>query len=115
MIPGIPAGINPKQVEMLMRQFGIKSEEIPAKKVIFELVDKKLVIENPTVNAIDAQGQKMYQVMGEAKEEKGGDSNEEDVKLVMEQSGATKARAEKALKEADGNIAEAILKLNKKE
>ena len=113
MIPGIPAGINPKQVEMLMRQFGIKTENIAAKRVIFELADKKLIIENPTVNAIDAQGQKMYQVVGEAKEEKGGASNEEDVKLVMEQSGATKAKAEKALKEAQGNIAEAILKLKK--
>ena len=113
MIPGIPAGINPKQVEMLMRQFGIKTENIVAKRVIFELADKKLIIENPTVNAINAQGQKMYQVVGEAKEEKGGASNEEDVKLVMEQSGATKAKAEKALKEAQGNIAEAILKLKK--
>src|SRR3989338_6771200 len=113
MIPGIPAGINPKQVEMLMRQFGIKTENIVAKRVIFELADKKLIIENPTVNAINAQGQKMYQVVGEAKEEKGGASNEEDVKLVMEQSGATKAKAEKALKEANGNIAEAILKLKK--
>jgi len=113
MIPGIPAGINPKQVEMLMRQFGIKTENIAAKRVIFELADKKLIIENPTVNAINAQGQKMYQVVGEAKEEKGGASNEEDVKLVMEQSGATKAKAEKALKEAQGNIAEAILKLKK--
>ena len=113
MIPGIPAGINPKQVEMLMRQFGIKTENIAAKRVIFELADKKLIIENPTVNAINAQGQKMYKVVGEAKEEKGGASNEEDVKLVMEQSGATKAKAEKALKEAQGNIAEAILKLKK--
>ena len=76
MIPGLPAGINPKQVEMLMRQFGIKTENIAAKRVIFELADKKLIIENPTVNAINAQGQKMYQVVGEAKEEKGGASNE---------------------------------------
>lgn len=113
MIPGIPAGINPKQVEMLMRQFGIKTEQINAKKVIFELEGKRLVIENPQVNSIIAQGQKMYQVVGEAKEESAGIS-EEDVKLVMEQSGAGKAKAEKALKEAQGNIAEAILKLKEK-
>ena len=53
--------------------------------------------------------------MGEAKEEKGGASNEEDVNLVMAQSGATKAKAEKALKEAQGNIAEAIVKLKGKQ
>lgn len=114
MLPGMPAGINPKQVEMLMRQFGIKSQEIAAKRVIFELADKRLIIENPQVNAIEAQGQKMYQVVGEATEEKGQSPNEEDVKLVIEQSGASKAKAEKALKEAKGNIAEAIIKLKEK-
>ncbi|MBI2530350.1 MAG: nascent polypeptide-associated complex protein [Candidatus Diapherotrites archaeon] len=113
MIPGIPAGINPKQVEMLMRQFGIKTEQINAKRVIFELEDKRLVIENPQVNSIIAQGQKMYQVVGEAKEEGKEGINEGDLNLVMEQSGAAKAKAEKALKEANGNIAEAIVKLKK--
>ncbi len=114
MIPGIPAGINPKQVEMLMRQFGIKSEDIHAKRVVFELEGGKLVIENPTVNAINMQGQRMYQVVGEAKEEKEEGAGEEDIKLVMEQSGAGKAKAEKALKDANGNIAEAIIKLKGK-
>lgn len=128
MFPGMGGKINPKQIQALMRQFGIKSESIPAKRVVFELEGKRMVIDAPQVNAIDAQGQKMYQVMGEMKEEKGkagggagkesaGEGKEgipeEDVKMVMEQAGAKKAEAVKALKETNGDIAEAIVRLKK--
>ena len=36
-----------------------------------------------------------------------------DIDLVAEQTGKSKSEAEKALKETDGDIAEAILKLTK--
>ena len=109
MIPGL-GKMNPKQMQGMMKQLGIKTEDLNAKKVIFELEDgNKLVIENPSVNVMNTQGQKIYSVVGKAKEEKG--LNEDDLKMVIEQTGKTKEEAEKALNESNGNIAEAIMKL----
>lgn len=111
MIPGM-GKMNPKQMQGLMKQFGIKSEELNATKVVFELADGgKLIIEHPNVTAMNAQGQKIYSVTGEAKEEK--PVNEDDLKMVTEQTGASKEDAEKALEESNGDIAEAIMKLKK--
>jgi len=111
MFPGM-GGMDPRKMKMMMKQLGIKSEDIDAKRVIFELENGKLVIDNPQVSAIDMQGQKTYTVMGEAKEEAGG-VPEEDVKMVAEQAGVSEKEAKKALEEADGDIAEAISKLKK--
>ncbi|MBU2100207.1 nascent polypeptide-associated complex protein [Candidatus Micrarchaeota archaeon] len=111
MFPGM-GRMNPKQMQGMLKQFGIKSEEIKAKKVVFELEDgSRLIIENPNVSVMNAQGQKIYSVVGNATEEKG--LNEEDLKMVIEQTGAEKTDAENALNESNGNIAEAIMKLKK--
>ena len=69
MFPGM-GGMDPRKMKMMMKQLGIKSEEIDAKRVIFELDNSKLVIENPQVSAINMQGQKTYTVVGEEVEEK---------------------------------------------
>jgi len=102
--------MNPQQMQKLMKQFGIKTEEIPAKKVIIELEGKELVIENPSVTAMIMQGKKTYTVMGDEKEEEQG-FPEEDIEMVMEQGKCDRERAEKVLKELNGDIAEAIIKL----
>ncbi|MEM3400105.1 MAG: nascent polypeptide-associated complex protein [Candidatus Micrarchaeia archaeon] len=105
-----PAGINPRQMRRMMEQMGIKSEEIDAKRVIIETSNGKIIIENPQVTAIEFQGQKTFQVMGNIKEE---EFSEADVMLVMEQANATREAAEKALRESQGDIAKAILSLKK--
>lgn len=112
MLPGL-GGMNPKQMQGLMKQFGIKSTDLKAKRAIFELEDgKRLVIEGPSITLVDAQGQKIYTVIGEAKEEKGEEGiPEEDIKLVAEKTGASKEKARKALEKANGDIAEAIAEL----
>jgi len=110
MIPGL-GNMNPKQMQRMLKQFGIKSDEIAAKKVVFELENgTKLVIEKPQVTAIDMKGQKTYTVMGEAVEQKKG-IPEEDIKMVMEQAKVDRKKAEAALKKNEGDIAEAILEL----
>lgn len=123
--------MDPRRMKAMLRQFGIKSEDINAKRVIFELESGKLVIENPQVTAMDIQGKKTYTVMGEAKDslhDGAGDSDsveeetsdaeegaqeipESDVEMVAEKAKATKAKARKALEETGGDIAEAIEKL----
>ncbi|MFH1586543.1 MAG: nascent polypeptide-associated complex protein [Candidatus Diapherotrites archaeon] len=102
--------MNPKQLKSAMRQFGIKTEEIDAKRVVFELDGKNLVIDNPEVTAMIIQGKKTYTVMGDAKEE-AGSVPEEDVKMVAEQAGVSEKEAKEALEAAGGDIAEAITKL----
>lgn len=111
MIPGM-GKLDPKQMQRMMKQLGIKSEEIAAKKVIIETDSKKIIINNPSITAIDMKGQKSFQIVGEVSEQSMG-VPEEDIQMVAEQTGKTKKEAEKALTETNGDIAEAILKLKK--
>jgi len=106
-------GADPKQLERLMRQFGIKTEEVKAKRVVFELENGgKIVIENPAITAMVMQGKKTYTVMGEEEEEKPEKSiPEEDIKMVMEQTGTSRKKAEEALKKNDGDLAKTIMEL----
>lgn len=111
MFPGM-GRINPKQMQAMMKQFGIDSKEIEAERVIFELKDKKIVIENPAVSVVTAQGKKTYTVMGEEKEEQKG-FPKEDIEMVASSGGVSFEKAKKALEEAEGDLAEAIAKLKK--
>ncbi len=115
MFPGMGRGMDPKSLERMMKQLGIKTEEIKAKKAIFELENgKKLVIEKPSINAMTVQGKKTYTVMGEEKEEQGKkEIPEEDIAMVAEQTGASREKAKKALEKNDGDIAKTIIELKK--
>jgi len=104
-------GMNPKDMARVMKQMGIKSDELSAKRVVIELEGKKLVIEPAQVVQIEMQGQKSFQISGDVKEE--STDSLEDVKLIMAQAGCTLEEAQNALKEANGDIAQAILKLQK--
>jgi len=101
-------------MQSMMRQMGIQTEEIPAKRVIIESGDKRIVIEPATVSAMTVQGQKTYTVNGtESIEELEFKPSEEDIKMVAEQAGCSEDDANAALRETKGDIAEAILKLKK--
>lgn len=104
----------------LMQQMGITTEEIDANRIVIEKKDGlRLVIENPSITQIDLKGQKMFQVTGEPREEQAGKKGkeeteektegEEDVEIIMRKTGASREQAQRALDEAGGNIAQAIL------
>ena len=106
--------IDPRQLKKVMDRMGIKSESIDASRVIIETADKDIVIENPDVIAINAQGSVSFQISGMVNEvdKTKVEINDEDVKFVMEKAGVSDgSAARKALEESNGNIAEAILKL----
>ena len=126
MIPNM----NPGQMKKLMQQMGIKNIEIPATRVVVEKEDgSQLVVKNPQVMMIEMGGAQTLQVSGEFSEEQGtGNSNEKgenkgeagqqskeqnkeqtDVDIVMEQTSASREDADRALQEAKGDIAEAIM------
>ena len=109
-------GMNPKQMAQLMKQMGIKNEEIPCAKVIIEKTDGgKIVVTEPNVVLIEMQGQKSFQVSGtiSSDEEEGEKQENSDAKMVAEETGCTLEQATKALEETNGDIAEAIMKLKK--
>lgn len=111
--------MNPRQMKQAMKRMGISQEEMRGvEEVIIRTADKEYVIRDAAVTCVTMQGQRTYQVMGEiemrprqtAKDE-GVAIPEEDVQLVMSQTGASKERAVQALTECDGQPAEAILKI----
>jgi len=105
-----PGGMNPKNMGRMMKQFGIKSDELEAKKVIIELAEgKKLVFDSPQVQCMEVQGNKTYTVIGTPVEETS--IPQEDIAMVAEQAGVSKEDAKAALEKANGDIAEAILSL----
>jgi nascent polypeptide-associated complex subunit alpha len=113
MFPGF-GGMDPRQMKMMLKQFGIKSEEIHAKRVVFEFEEKKIIIEEPQVTAMDMHGNKIYSVMGKEIEEKAKtEIPESDILMVSEKAKVSREEAFNALKETKGDIAEAIQKLTK--
>jgi nascent polypeptide-associated complex subunit alpha len=107
-------GMNPKQMASMMKQMGIKSEEVDCSRVIFEKSDgTKMIVENPQVTQVEMQGQMSFQVAGEVKKQGVESDEKSDIELIMEKTGASKHDAEDALLESGGDLAEAIVKLQK--
>ncbi|MEK6890389.1 MAG: nascent polypeptide-associated complex protein [Nanoarchaeota archaeon] len=105
-------GINPGQMKSMMKQMGIKQEEIDAERVIIECKDKKIIIEPASVQKITMQGQGSWQVTGTMREEsKEVQFSDEDVELVMEKTGKSEEEARQALNETK-DVAEAIVLLS---
>jgi len=116
MIPG--GRINPRQMKQAMKRLGIKAEEIEdVVEVIIRTPAREYVISEPAVTKMEVQGQTTFQILGEyqlrerSSGEEGASVPEEDIVLVMEQTGCSKEEAIKALQESDGQPAEAILKI----
>ena len=99
-----------RQMKKLMKRMGINVREIEAEKVIIETKDKKYVFVSPSVSIMEIKGQQTYQIVG--KPEIFTKVNEEDAKLVAEKTGKSIEEAMKALEEANGDIAQAILNLS---
>ncbi len=109
MFPGM-GKIDPKTMQKMMHQFGMKSTELEADKVIIEGRGKRIVIENPSITIVDFQGKKTYTIMGEEKEESKGPSKE-DIAMVAKQACVSEKKAEAALLKNDGDMATAIHEL----
>ncbi len=104
-------GVNPSQMKGMMKKMGISQEELPVKRVVFEMSEGNLIIENPNVVRIKMQGQESFQVTGEIFEESVEAFSVEDVEMVATQTGKDEDLVRTALEEAGGDIAEAIMKL----
>ncbi|MFQ6012785.1 MAG: nascent polypeptide-associated complex protein [Thermoplasmata archaeon] len=114
MIPGLPGGrVDPRQAKKMMRQLGYKEWE-GVEEVIIRTADRELVIRNPGVAEMVAQGQQMFMITGKAEETAPGGGPaipEEDIQLVAERADVSAEEARQALIEANGEPAEAIIRL----
>lgn len=126
--------MSPKQMARMMKKMGIEQKDLEGvKEVIIRFADKEWVISNPQVTAIKQSGAETYQVGGskteraisgaaspasdtDTKEEIAAPEIEipmEDAALVAGQTGVDIETAKQALKETEGDLAAAILKLRR--
>ncbi|WP_048056307.1 nascent polypeptide-associated complex protein [Methanocaldococcus fervens] len=118
-----PGKVNPrmlKKMQKMMKDFGMETEDLSPKKVIFVFDDEEWVFEEPKVQVMDILGVKTYSITGKPmkikkeeieEEEVKVEITDEDVELVAKECNVSKEEARKALEECNGDIAEAILKL----
>lgn len=135
MFGGGGGGLNPRKMQKMMKQMGIDMEDIDAEEVIIRTPDEELYFDDAEVQLMEAQGQKTYQVVGEAESrELGADSGgnasaieagsgddgddgddggipDDDVELVAMRAGVGEDTARDALENADGDLAAAVERL----
>lgn len=115
MIPGMGGrGMNPAKVKQMMKQMGINITEInDVEQVIIRTPDRDIVFNDADVSIMNAQGVDTYQVVGTPEEvARELAIPDDDVRLVAEQTGVSEDKARDALKNANGDLAEAIMALS---
>lgn len=105
-----------RKMQKMMKQMGVSTKDIPAEKVIIFIKDKKLIFENPQVTETTMMGQKTYQLAGNFREETKEVEitiNDDDIDLVVAQTGVDKEKAKNLLLKNKGDIAATIMELQK--
>ncbi|HLQ03229.1 MAG TPA: nascent polypeptide-associated complex protein [Nitrososphaerales archaeon] len=103
-----------RQARRMMERMGINMKEMPGvEEVIIRTTEKEIHIRNATVSEVNAQGNRVFQVVGEVEEvaRERKTFSDEDILLVQQQANVTREKAIAALEEAEGEVARAILKL----
>ena len=108
--------INPRETRRMMQRMGLNMNQLEVEEVVFRTKDKEIRLENPEVAVLEMQGQKIFQVTGghmtETSLEKKPAIPDEDVQLVAQQAKVTLERAQTALEQTNGDLAQAILLLS---
>jgi nascent polypeptide-associated complex subunit alpha len=121
-------GYSPKQVARMMKKMGIEQTDLKGvKEVIIRFADKEWLISSPQVGIVKQAGSESYQVSG-VKTERGLTADMtaggaaapapieipiEDAALVAGQTGVDIETATQALRDTQGDLAAAILKLRR--
>jgi nascent polypeptide-associated complex subunit alpha len=117
-----------RRARRMMKQMGMNMNELgDIKRVILQGDKREIVIEGPQVTSINVQGTKMYQVAGGRESERKPSESEEivdveqeekpleipeaDILLVAQQANVSIDVARNALMDNDGDLAQAIIKL----
>lgn len=111
-----PMNFDNRQTRRMLERMGVSMNQIDGvEEVIIRTADKDLVIKNANVSEMKVKGSKVFQVVGEDIEERMREKpkyNKADVLLVAQQASVSEAKAEQALKDTNGDLAQAILRLS---
>ena len=102
-----------RQLDRLMKQMQMNTTTVRATRVVIETPGKNIIITDPEVMEVDLMGKRVFQVSGNVTEEV--PVNEEDVKMVMEQTGKSRDDVVRKLRELNNDIARAIVELKEME
>lgn len=109
MIPNIGS----RDLKRMLKRMGIDVEELEnVENIVINLKDREIIIEEPQVIVMKAQGQTIYQITGKVSErvkEESKSFSEEDIEFIISQTGVSREKALDALRKAGGDLAEAIL------
>jgi nascent polypeptide-associated complex subunit alpha len=119
-----------RSMERQMRRMGVDFKQLEGvTEVLIRFPDKEIVIPQAQVVTMQAQGDDIYQVVGQSEERSLTVSTEsvevvppasvqsfteEDVQLVASQANVTEDEAREALRNAEGNLAQAIILLTER-
>ncbi len=119
-----------RSMERQMRKMGVDFQQLEdVSEVLIRLPDKEIVIPQAQVLVMQAQGDDIYQIIGQSEErgltvsteqEVGAPVtsvqtfSEEDVQLVASQANVSEDEARDALRAVEGNLAKAIIVLTEK-
>jgi nascent polypeptide-associated complex subunit alpha len=108
--------MDPRKMNQMMRQLGIDVKQVDGvQQVVIRTASRDYVFDEADVTVMTAQGQKTYQITGSPRVEEHEVKlafSDEDVAMVVEQTGASEADARKALEAVGGDLAEAIVRLS---
>ena len=113
----MPRGkVNPREANRMMQRMGMQVSQLDdVTRVIMESPTRRIVIDDPEVATVTVQGQTVYQVGGGTVREEGiGGGTDDDAKLVAAQAGVPMEKAVEALKQSNGDLAQAIILLKMK-
>jgi len=107
-------GVDPRQMQGMLKKMGISQEDIDASRVIIEKTDNsRIIIENPSVQRIKMQGQETFQIAGDILEESPKEeTSEEDIQTIVNKIGVSKKKAKETLEKNNGDLAETIMELS---
>jgi nascent polypeptide-associated complex subunit alpha len=106
--------LDDRKTRRMMDRMGINMKEVAdVEEVVIKTTSKEIRIRDAQVSEVIAQGNRIFQVMGDIEEveRERKKFSEEDILLVQQQANVTREKAQVALEESDGEVAKAILRL----
>jgi nascent polypeptide-associated complex subunit alpha len=115
--------VNLRELRRMLKRYGVEVEELQGvKEVTISAEDYEIVIRDPQVAILNLGQQKVVQILcsslervrRETREAPGPVVAEEDVEFVVEQTGVSREEAARAIAEAGGDVARAIMILQER-
>lgn len=114
--------LNTRDLKRMLKKYGIEVQELPeVRSVTLSADNYDIVVKNPQVSVLNVGQQKVIQIVcsGLEKVEKERpkpplEVSEDDIRFIVEQTGAPREEVLKVLSEEGGDIASTIIKLQER-